>query len=174
MFKELNTLKPFLEDPIKKFNVREIARLLNITPATASKNLKSFAKQELLKYKKELNYDMYKANIENQKFRDLKIYYSITKLKESKLIDEINKFYLKPTIILFGSTSTGYDTKTSDIDLVIICEKNDEFPKIKEFEKKFGKELQIFVLNDLKDIKNPHLVNNVLNGIVLQGELKWI
>ena len=26
----------------------------------------------------------------------------------------------------------------------------------------------------IKDLKNEHLINNVLNGIVIQGELKWI
>ncbi|MFT4261261.1 MAG: nucleotidyltransferase domain-containing protein [Candidatus Woesearchaeota archaeon] len=173
MFKELNTLKLFLEDPTKKFSVREVARLLKISPATASKKLKYFNKQGLLKYKQELNHDLYKANIENHKFRDLKVYYSITKIKNSNLIQELNKFYVKPTIILFGSTATGYDTKNSDIDLVIITEKKQDFPKLNEFQKIFKKQLQLFVLKDLKDLKNSHLINNVLSGIVLQGEINF-
>jgi predicted nucleotidyltransferase len=174
MFNELNILKPFLEDPLKEFNVRELAKVIKITPATASKHLKYFTKESILKYRKERNYDLYKANIENQYFRDLKVYYSIIKIKKSNIIEELNKFYIKPTIILFGSTATGYDTKESDIDLVIISEKKDDFLKQKEFEKKLKKTLQIFIVKELKNLKNPYLINNVLSGIVLQGEIKWI
>ena len=88
---------------------------------------------------------------------------------KEKFMTELNRFYLKPTIILFGSTSTGYDTEESDIDLVIITEKKQDFPK----KKALGKELQLFVVNDLKELRNEHLIKNVLNGIVLQGEINF-
>ncbi|MFT4311048.1 MAG: nucleotidyltransferase domain-containing protein [Candidatus Woesearchaeota archaeon] len=173
MFKELNTLNLFLEDPTRSFSVREVARILKISPATASKKLKGFKAQNFLKHKNELNHDLYKANLESHKFKDLKTYYSIRKLKESSLIKELDKFYVKPTIILFGSISKGLDTKSSDIDLVVISENTKEFPKKIEFEKLFEKNLQIFAVSNLKDLKNNHLINNALNGIVLQGHIIW-
>lgn len=174
MFKEINTLRPFFENPYKQYSVREAARILNITPATASKKLKDFAKKEILKYEKSRAYDLYQANIDNVAFRDIKVYYSITKIRQSKLLEELNKFYLKPTIILFGSTAGGYDTEESDIDLVVISENKKEFPKQKDFEKKLKKKIQLFIINDLKELRNEHLINNVLGGIVLQGEIRWI
>lgn len=58
--------------------------------------------------------------------------------------------------------------------MVVISERELDFPKQKEFEKKLKKELQIFVIKDLKNLKNSNLVNNILGGIVLQGEIKWI
>lgn len=173
MFKELNTLKLFFENPSKDYNVREVAKLLKITPATASKQLKLLAKKEILKYQKERTSDIYQSNIESAKYRDLKIYYNITKIRNSGLIEELNKFYFMPTLILFGSTATGYDIETSDIDLIIISEKIREFEKQKVFEKKIGKTIQIFIVNNLKELRNQHLINNVLSGIVLQGEIKW-
>lgn len=174
MFKELNTLKPFFESPTRQFNVREIARILKITPATASKKLKEFAKKGIITYKKERILDLYRANIDSDEYRDLKLYYTIRKLKESGFISALNRFYLKPSIVLFGSAAFGMDTETSDIDIVIISEKKDEFPHQEEFEKKLGRKLQIFAVTDIKGLKNPHLINNVLNGIVMQGEIKWI
>ncbi len=174
MFKEINILKPFFESPARQFNVREAARLLKINPATASKKLKEFAKKGILTYKKERILDLYRANLDSDEYRDLKIYYTIRKIKESGLIAALNTFYLKPAIVLFGSAAFGMDTETSDIDIVIISEKEDEFAHQKEFEKKMGRKLQIFAVNDLKNLKNPHLINNVLNGIVIQGEIKWI
>ena len=174
MFKELNMLKVFFESPNKDFNVREIARILNIAPATASSKLKNFAKEGLLKEKSERNLLIYKANFEKEEYRDIKVYYNIRKIKESGLIEELNKFYIKPAIILFGSASFGLDTEDSDIDIVILSEKDKDFTKTDKYEKSLNRRLQLFIIKDIKDLKNNHLINNVLNGIVIQGELKWI
>lgn len=174
MFKEINVLTPFFESPTRQFNVREFARLLKITPATASKRLKLLAKNGILAYKKERIFDLYKANRDNDEYRDLKVYYTIRKLKESGFINALNKFYLKPAIALFGSAAFGIDTETSDIDIVVVGEKKNDFPYQAEFEKKLGRKLQIFAVSEIKCLKNPHLINNVLNGIVIQGEIKWI
>ncbi len=173
MFKELNTLRLFLEEPTKEFNVREAARLLKITPATASKQLKHFSKKGILKYNKERSSDLYSADIQSPDYRDLKIYYNITKIRGCGLLDALDSFYLKPTVILFGSGATGYDTEQSDFDIVVISENKKEFPRQPEFEKKLKRQLQIFAVTDLKDLRNEHLINNVLGGILLQGEVRW-
>lgn len=174
MFKELNILRPFFEDPKREYNIRELSRILKISPATVSKDLKNISKKGILKEKKERNFIFYKANLSDDRYKDLKTYYNIRKIKESGLIDELNIYYHKPTIILYGSFTTGLDTKDSDIDLVIISENTKDFPKKSQFEKKLHKTLQIFIVNSIKEIKNEHLVNSILNGIVLQGSLRWI
>ncbi len=173
MFKILNIMKIFFEEPNREFNVREVARITEKTPATISKKLKELNKKDLIKYRKERILDLYKANLESDNYKDLKKYYSIKKIRDSGLIESLNIFYLKPTIILFGSASYGLDTETSDIDLVIISENTKDFPEKKDFEKKINKSLQLFVVKELKDLKNKHLTNNVLNGILLQGQIQW-
>ena len=170
MFKKLNI---FLEEPGREFNVREAARILKISPATASKDLRNFVKQGLLKLRKERIFHLYRANTENDYYKDFKVFYNIKKIKDSGLIDALNKYYLKPAIVLFGSASKGEDTETSDLDLVIVSEKTKEFPKLKEFERKIRRKVQLFRVKNIKELRNKHLVNNVLNGIVLQGRLKW-
>lgn len=174
MLKELNTLRYFFEEPNREFSVRELARILKISPATASKQLKEFSKKNILTERSERGFIFFKSNIDSQKYRDLKVFYHIFKIRNSDLIAELNKFYLKPTIILFGSFSTGFDTETSDVDLVIISENKKEFPLKERFEKKLKRELQIFNISNFKELKNKNLINNVLNGIVLQGEIRWI
>ena len=174
MFKELNILKLFFEQPDREFNVREIGRILKISPATASKELKKLANERLLKERKERFFNLYKANLESDYYIDLKIFYNLRKIKECGLLEEINKFYLKPTVILFGSAASGIDTETSDFDLVVISEKSKEFPKLKIFEKKLNRKLQLFVVEDIRNLRNRHLINNILNGIVLQGKIRWI
>jgi predicted nucleotidyltransferase len=174
MFKELNILKVFFESPTKEFNVREVGRILKIAPATASSQLKNFVKEKILKERKERNLLLYKADMESEKYSDIKKFYNIKKIKDSGLIENLNKTYLKPAIVLFGSFSNGMDTENSDIDLLIISEKSVKFQDKKLFEKKLNKELQLFTVKNIKDLKNEHLINNVLNGTILQGEIKWI
>lgn len=173
MFKEINNLVIFFNEPLREFHVREVAIILKITPATASKYLKNLRDLGILMYRKERMLDFYKANLDSEEYRDLKVYYNIRKLKESGLIEVLNKFYLKPTIILFGSSAQGLDTNESDVDLLIISEKTSEFSGIKPFEKKISRQIQLFRYNNLKNVKNRHLLNNMLNGIVLQGEIRW-
>jgi predicted nucleotidyltransferase len=174
MFKKINILKIFFESPNKNFNVREVARIFKISPATISKELKIFAKESILLETKERRFNFYKANLDSSLYRDIKVFYNIRNIKESGIIEEINNFYLKPTIILFGSCGKGIDTENSDMDLVIISEKTSNFNKKSFYEKKLKRQIQIFAIKNIKDLKNPHLISNVLNGIVLQGEIKWI
>ncbi len=174
MFKKLNILKLFLEEPNREFNVREVARILKISPATASKELKALVRKGVINERKERLLKLYKANLESDLYRDIKIFYNIRKLKESGLIKELNRFYLKPTIVLFGSCAFGLDTETSDFDLLVISEKTEEFPDIEKFERKVKRKIQLFVVNDIRDLKNEHLINNIINGITIQGKIKWI
>ena len=168
----IDTLKVFFEEPNREFGVREVSRILKVSPATASKKLKELAKGNFLKERKERIFILYKANLESDDYRDLKLYYNLRKLRESGLLDALNIFYLKPTITLFGSAARGLDTETSDFDLIIISEKTDSFDT-KRFEEKINRKLQLFVVNNVKELKNEYLINNVLNGIVVQGNVKW-
>ena len=173
MFKEINTLKLFFEEPTREFNAREVARIAKTAPATASSKLKEFAKQSILKHRKERMLDLYKADLESSSYKDLKLYWTIRKLRESGLIESLKEFYLKPAIILFGSCSKGIDTETSDIDIAVISEKTKEFPSREEYGKKLKRELQLFAVKNLKELRNEHLISNVLNGVILEGELIW-
>lgn len=174
MSKKLNILNLFFEEPNREFNVREVARILKISPTTASKELKNLAKKALLEERKERIFNLYKANLDNEDYKDAKRYYNINKLKNSGLIERLNKFYLKPVIVLFGSYAFGLDIETSDIDLLIISEKTSKFDNIKKFENKLKRKLQIFNVRAVKELKNKELINNVINGIVIQGKIKWI
>ena len=170
----MNIMKIFFESPAKEFGVREVGRKAKISPATASKYLKRFSKEKILLRRKEHNLELFRADIESDSYRDIKLYYTIRKLRNSGLLRSLDEFYIKPAVVLFGSASFGTDTETSDIDIVVISERKDEFPEKGKFEKKFGKEIQMFAVSDLRELKNEHLINSVLNGIVIQGEIRWI
>jgi len=116
---------------------------------------------------------LYKADLESDLYKDLKIFYNLRKIKDSGLLEELNTFYLKPTIVLFVSCVSGTDTETSDLDLLIISEKT-KIPDVKKFEKKIKRKIQLFVVRNLRELKNKHLLNNILNGITIQGKIRWV
>ena len=173
MFDELNNLKLFFEEPTREFGVREAARLLKLSPATASTRLKEFSKEGILKERADHNLLLFRANIEDDGYKDLKVYYNIRKLKGSGLITALDDFYLRPTIVLFGSMSFGMDAQGSDCDLLIISENTKEFKDLKKFEAKLRRPIQLHVYKNISDIPNTHLISNILNGIRLQGRVSW-
>jgi predicted nucleotidyltransferase len=170
MLEIFNRLKPFFEDITTDFGVREFARKTNISPPTASTILTNFEKKRLLTSKAERGFKLYKANTYSEYFRDLLKLYNIWKIRNSKLIEQLNKYYLHPTIILFGSFAKGENIPESDIDICIISEKTTKIT-LQYFEKKLNHPIQIFVVKELSDLKNKHLIKNIMNGTILQGEL---
>jgi len=174
MFNNLNTLRIFFDEPTREFSVRETSRILKISPATASMHLKEISNNGILSARKERMLMLYKSNLENDLYKDIKLFYNMRRIKESGLVDKLNKFYLKPTIIFFGSGASGMDTETSDFDIVIISEKTSKISNLEAIEKKLKRKVQIFAVKNIKELKNNHLINNILNGITLQGGIKWI
>ena len=166
-------LSIFVEEPDKKLNVREVARMAGVTPTTASKHLKNLSKNKFLLKKKERNMILYSADTESQTFRDFKIYQNIKKIKETGVVDFINTELSYPeTIILFGSYAKGENTKRSDIDLFILSESKKGIDCGK-FQKILGAEIQTFIYSRKETegmkTKNKELLNNIINGTKLSG-----
>ncbi len=174
MFRNMDILELFLKNPQRELGVREAARAAGVSPTTASKKLEELRNEKVIIERDDRNLKLYKANIENPAFRDMKIFYSIRKIRESGLLKALDKFYGNPAVVLFGSVAFGFDVITSDIDIAVVSKVKGELPGLKRFEKKLGREVHISPLMGLRDLKNPHLANNVLDGIVLSGEAEWI
>ena len=167
MLKIIEELSPFFEDCYRRINVREYAKLMKMSPPTASKVLDSYYSESLLLKEKFRNYIMFYANKESNHFIDLsRLYWSI-KLKE--LMDIMEKSLAAPTIVLFGSLSKAETKQDSDVDLAVFAHKKDF--KTELFEKKLKRGLGIFWFTSLKDIKNMGLANNIINGYILKGHL---
>ncbi|MBS3094726.1 nucleotidyltransferase domain-containing protein, partial [Candidatus Pacearchaeota archaeon] len=165
-FNELRILKPFFEDPEKKFQIREVSRAIKINPTTIRKYLNEFVQYGYLKIKKENIYPSYSTNFSKQ-YLNLKLFYNLEKIRNSGIIEEIEKEFEYPAIILFGSYSKARDFSSSDIDLCIISEVDKEFNSSK-YEKMLNRKIQIHKFNkkEIKSMKekNKELINNILNG----------
>ena len=61
--------------------------------------------------------------------------------------------------------------KKNDSDIYIQTISKKEL-KLKDYEESLGRKIQLFKYKKLDDIKNKNLVNNIVNGLVLNGYLE--
>ncbi len=168
MLNIINNLIPFFEDCYRRINVREYAKIIKVSPPTASKILKKYEREGLLKKEEDRGYLLFFANKDNKELIDLSRIYWKNKL--DKITKEIDKKMISPTIILFGSLSKAETKQDSDIDLALFGEKKKI--NFKKFEKELKREIQIFWFKSINEVKDKTLLNNIVNGYTLKGELK--
>ncbi|MDD5133657.1 MAG: nucleotidyltransferase domain-containing protein [Candidatus Nanoarchaeia archaeon] len=171
---KITILKSFFEDPNRRFSLRELSRILKINHTTVRQYLNKFVKEGYLSVKKEGVYSFYQL-ILSRNTLNLKLYFNLEKLRTSNIINDLEKVYDFPVVVLFGSYASATDDKTSDIDICVISNIKKEFPTEK-YEKILYKKVNIEKFNKKdweKTIKtNPYFINNICNGIVLSGELE--
>lgn len=176
MERKLTILKPFFDDPNRKFSIRELSRLLKINHTTVRQYLQQLVHERFLSSKKEGVYSFYKLALTIQTL-NLKLYYNLENLRESLLIADLEKAFDLPVIVLFGSYASARDDATSDIDIAVLTNVKKEFATEK-YEKKLGRKVSLHIISKEQWEKlkktNPPLANSVCNGIVLSGELEAV
>jgi predicted nucleotidyltransferase len=163
----------FIKEPEKEVHVRELSKLLRKSPTTISKYLKIYEKEGVLKSKEKLNHLFFKADSNNKIFRQFKLNYNLSILNKSGLIEYLeNEFNHPEAIILFGSFAKAENTRKSDVDILIVTSNKKEL-NLKYFEKKIGNPIQLHLYSnkdiELMKIKNKELLNNFINGILING-----
>lgn len=154
--------------PNIKLRVRQIEKNLKLPLPSIIRYCKELRKEGILKIAKTGNVVFYTANRINGKFLLEKKLFNIKQLYETNLINYIQQELHNPLIIVFGSYSLGEDIETSDIDLYIETLSKKDL-ELKKYEKILKRKIQFFVYKKITDIKNKHLANNILNGIILNN-----
>ncbi|MEK6951640.1 MAG: nucleotidyltransferase domain-containing protein [Nanoarchaeota archaeon] len=171
---KLTILKPFFEDPNRKFSIRELSRILNINHTTVRQHLNKLVKEEFLSLNVDRIYSFYHLVL-NKKTLNLKMYYNLEKIRKSNIISDLEKTFNFPVIVLFGSYASAIDDKNSDIDICLISNVEKKF-SVEKYEKILNRKISIHKFNKKSLIKvkksNPNLINNICNGIVLSGEME--
>ena len=160
-------LKLLFNYPLRGFHVREISRLLKISPPAISKAIKQLEKENLISISKKFLYEI-KANLENQEFRNMKRVHNLKSIYDSGLFSYLKESSPLGAIILFGSYSRGDDTEKSDIDIAI--EGKDKKLILEEYEKKLNRRINIEFI-EFRNI-SKELKDNIINGIILSGYIK--
>src|SRR3989338_8762209 len=126
MEKKLTVLKSFFENPGQRFSIRELSRLLKINHTTVRQRLNKLVKENFLSLKEEGIYSFYHLVL-SKKTLNLKMYYNLEKIRNSGLIEDLEKAYDLPVIVLFGSYASTSDDAGSDIDICLISNIEKEF-----------------------------------------------
>ncbi len=171
---KITMLSPFFEEPNSEFYIRELSRILKINHTTVRQQLNKLVKEGLLSKGKTKLYLSYKVII-SRKYLNLKLFYNLEKLRISGIIEDLQKQYDFPVMVLFGSYAKATDDMNSDIDLCIISDIQKQFHTA-NYKKILNRKVSFhyFTKTSWKNAKkkNPGLINSICNGIVLSGELE--
>lgn len=167
--KSYKILELFIAKPAKDFSARGMARELDVSHATVLNYIEELEKEGLIKKKEETLYTTYYANTESEKYKFYKKNYLVFKLKDSGLIDYLQKQTLASSIVLFGSGAKATFTEKSDVDIFIEAE--EKYFDIKKYERIIGRKINLLFEPRINNL-SKELRNNILNGELLYGFIR--
>ena len=160
----------FFTNPSAKMRVRQLERTLNIPLPSVIRYCKELEQENILRKEVIGNVTFYTSNRDKKYFLEKKLF-NLKLIYDSGIVEYLKKELSNPVIIVFGSYSRGEDVESSDVDIYIetLSEKK---LNLKKYEDKLSRNIQIFGNKSIKQIKNKHLVNNILNGITLNNQIE--
>ncbi|RJQ18696.1 hypothetical protein C4580_06385 [Candidatus Woesearchaeota archaeon] len=170
MLKILNSLAPFFEDSAREIAVREYAKLAHVSPPTASKLLKKYARAGYLHQRAERGHLLFTLNYEINDTVDLSRLYWKKRLEPLSIT--LQEKLSGASAILFGSLAKAEATPASDADIAILTPEKKPID-LAPLEKALRRKISLHWFTSLRTIKNEHLLNNILNGTVLFGKVRW-
>lgn len=169
-FRRYRILRVFFDQPNRKFQLRELERITNISLPTIKHHVAVLVKEGFLKRMNEGIYPGYTSSM-NELYRLLKRNDLVLRLYESGFINELEERCTPNSIVLYGSGAEGRDDERGDIDIFVQSKKQDI--NIHDYEKKIKRVINILFEPDITTLDDS-LKNSLANGIVLSGYLKVI
>jgi predicted nucleotidyltransferase len=183
MYDKTIVLKAYTGNCRQGFHVRELAKILNISPSAVSYMTKNLEKQRILNCRTEGRNRKYFINFTNPAAKTLVAGAEMTKAAElirkhiiiKKLADEID---FNGVTLIFGSFAKNTAKEESDIDLLLIGKKDRKIGKnIYDFGKLYRRQIHLISMTDDDFLKNEkkEFVNEVIkNHVVLGGAEKFV
>jgi hypothetical protein len=162
--------------PTKRFQLRELSRASGLSTTGVKSALLELLGSKLIVKTKEKKYEFYEANMGGEDYKLHKKFFNVKLLYDSGVLDYLEKELNHPeAMILFGSASKGEDAETSDIDLFVLASVKKDH-NMEWYERKLKRDINLIIMTR-EDFarakeKNPELVNNIVNGLVLRGFLE--
>src|SRR3989344_4316979 len=155
-------LELYHEHPQQPFTVRAIARRIGIPKSSVQLYLRELRRQHFI--------DAENRAVPSLLFTTRKICYFLEKIVSCGLLDFLIKELNPSCIILFGSVRKGDSVAESDIDMFIESPVKKELDS-RPFERRLHHPIQLFGERNIH-APPPQLLNNVVNGIKLQGSFR--
>jgi DNA-binding Lrp family transcriptional regulator len=116
---QVDILNVFLENPTKNFQIRGIARYLNIPKTTISYHVNKFLKDGIIIKEDKGVFPSFRAHESSENYRFIKKQESVRKIMEFGFLDYIEKELNPKCVVLFGSFAKGEYDAGSDIDIFV-------------------------------------------------------
>ena len=115
----------FLKNPTTQFYIKELSRILRISPRSALEAMRMFGDEDIL-IKEEIGQThLYRLNNEMPLVKSLKRMHILFLLHESKFVEkalDIDENMI--SLVLYGSYSSGDYDERSDLDFMVITQKD--------------------------------------------------
>jgi predicted nucleotidyltransferase len=169
-YNKYKVLKVFFDNPLPEggYGLREISRLISLSPLSVRLYLEELEKESLILKKTLHGRPVYFGNRDSEDFRLYKKTSTVLELHESGLVSFLWEI-MPEAIILFGSAAQGEDTIDSDIDIYVAARHRSL--DLRRYEKVLKRRINLFFEAHFTKLSNE-LKNNILNGIVLKGYLR--
>lgn len=167
-----------LRNSIGKESVRSLAKKAKVSVSTSKRCFDYLLEKDIVRRDVIGKLYQFKLNEENILTRQFKIAFSIAEINDSGLVEELITIPQITSITLFGSIALGTDTPNSDIDILIITNKDVKLKPL-EAEKKLKKELSIIKYSHSEwrkkaETEKVFYEKIIIDGIPLYGELPVI
>ncbi|MBL7170353.1 MAG: nucleotidyltransferase domain-containing protein [Candidatus Aenigmarchaeota archaeon] len=185
MYKKVNITENHLQALIlftkgynKEYYIREVQRLLKISPRASQLILDNLEKLGALKSKTRGKIKLYSLKKENeiskQYIKLAEKYKLITFLTEKTeikhLLKEINNISPRTTLIIFGSYAKNIEKKGSDLDILAITGVSFNKKDIENLEKTHTFKISVKTVKTTEFDKNDTLIKEVTeNHVILQN-----
>jgi len=141
-------LAHFMENPNTSFHIKQLARIIEVSPASVSSAVKSFEEEGLLSKEEKGLAHIFKLNADNSVVAPLKKAYGIAFVISSRPKEkflETDQHII--SLALFGSYADGSYDEKSDIDFLAVTStrKEDLIRPAKDIEDELKKEVSISV-----------------------------
>ncbi|MCK5291112.1 MAG: nucleotidyltransferase domain-containing protein [Thermoplasmata archaeon] len=118
-------MEHFLKNPTTQFYIKELSRMLEISPRSALEAMKMFGSENIL-IKEEIGLaHLYRLNNELPLVKSLKRMHILFLLHENEFVEKavtIDENMI--SLVLYGSYSSGDYDERSDLDLIMITQKD--------------------------------------------------
>lgn len=133
----------FFTNPEEKYYLRQLEKILKISPGTLHREIKNLEESGIIKSEPLGNSIFYQANNESPLYNEIKSIIFKTIGLEGSLKEIVNSVDGVEIAFIYGSFAKGAENARSDVDVLIIGEFNDRplIDKIYELEKKTEREI---------------------------------
>ena len=163
-------LRLFFDFPTRYFQLREVSREIGLGLPSVSNHVRILLEEGFLIKEKRGTYAGYVAS-QTDRFKLFKQRDMILRLHASGLLEILEDIVAPDAIVLFGSAARGEDVEGSDIDLLVVADESEV--DMGCFDEVLGRKVSLHFEPNPKGLPSE-LLNNVINGIVLNGFVKVV